>query len=192
MASRNETRQFNMYSAQALRDFRIFCAAGRYPNPDPKGAFDKALDRDEEDLPERPKKITMEGYLRLEKFLQGKLSAEDLAEWCRMMESNIIDDGTEFGGGSKAEDDFPTYRRQDDLPNNNIDRDNGRVRAMDRAMARSDRARESFEKDFPGATRITDMGGRDILQPLPADADREDFYEMFPEGKRIKLDLGSR
>ena len=43
MPSKNETQQFKMLSDQALAEFRIFCAAGRYPRPD--GAHDaKHLD----------------------------------------------------------------------------------------------------------------------------------------------------
>jgi hypothetical protein len=43
MPSTRETREFKMLSEKALRDFQIFCAAGRFPVPDKRaaGAFDE-------------------------------------------------------------------------------------------------------------------------------------------------------
>jgi hypothetical protein len=43
MPSRRERQEFQMLSERALRDFSIFCAAGRYPRPDRRaqGAFDQ-------------------------------------------------------------------------------------------------------------------------------------------------------
>ena len=209
MPSKNEVEQYKLLSDQALREFKIFCAAGRLPKPDnlTKGAFDSLSSELKSRLaqltPKQKREVAIaldagedpNGDLDVKKFatklLEGMGDGQDDSGFgeklIRLLDQCFPGCCGDLTGGQDEEAGETGYSPEEDMADDDEDDDwspEGQFRKAANDTFNSAEqpgpAAKSGPRPFPGMPRT---GGKLVGMDSAAD-----YARRFPEAQRIGLD----